>query len=122
MQVGERLFEQCKALVNALIDKLLYELGTGHLLNTDYLSGALCARYTESVVEYLEHARDEIAVLNERIGTFYYRTTGQLQKALSFFEKYRQLREALYEANPDHANVKNGLAISYFKLGEFYRD
>lgn len=122
LQIGDRLFEQCETLVKALIDKLNYAPdGTTHLLNTDYLSGALYAHYAESVVEYLESSRHEKGLLNERIGMFY-RTTGQLQKALTFFEKDAALSEALYEAYPDNVSFKNGLAISYAKLGEFYRD
>jgi len=120
-QVRDRLFEQCETLVNSLFKMLDYEPNTGNLLNTDYLSGALYARYAGSVVEYLESSRHEKGLLNERIGMFY-RTTGQLQKALTFFEKDAALSEALYEAYPDNVSFKNGLAISYAKLGEFYRD
>jgi len=121
LQIGDRLFEQCETLVKALIDKLDYDPETGHLLNTDYLSGAFYARYAESVAESLECARHEIAVLNEYIGMFY-RTTGQLEKALSFFEKGAALSEELYEAHPENVTFKNGLAISYAKLGVFSRD
>jgi len=121
LQVGERLGEQCETLVRELIDKLDYEPGTGHLLNTDYQSGALYARYAESVAKYFESAQYAKGLLNDRIGMFYH-TTGQLEKALCFFEKYNHLREELYEANPANVTFKNGLAISYFKLGEFYRD
>ena len=118
LQVGDRLYEQCKTLVNVLKEILKYDTG-GHLLNTDYLSGALYARYAESVVEYLENARYEKAVLSGRIGMFY-RSTGQLEKALSFFEKYNELCEELYEANPDNVRFKYGLASSYEKLGSNY--
>ena len=119
LQVGERLGEQCETLVRELIDKLDYEPGTGHLLNTDYQSGALYARYAESVAKYFESAQYAKGLLNDRIGMFY-RTTGQLEKALTFFEKYNQLGEELYKAHPENVSFKNGLAISYLKLGETY--
>jgi tetratricopeptide (TPR) repeat protein len=120
LQVGEHLYEQCKTLVIALIEKLEYAPdATGHLLNTDYLSGALYARYAGSVVEYLENARDEIAVLNERIGRFY-RTTGQLEKALSFCEKNHRLRKELYESDMSNPHFKLGLEIAYEKLGDTF--
>jgi len=119
LQVGERLGEQCETLVRELIDKLDYEPGTGHLLNTDYQSGALYARYAESVAKYFESAQYAKGLLNDRIGMFYH-TTGQLEKALCFFEKYNHLREELYEANPANVTFKNGLAISYEKLGQTY--
>jgi len=118
-QVGDRLDDQCETLVRALLEKLDCDPGSGHLLNTDYLSGALYARYAENVAEYLESTPYEKAVLYERIGMFY-RTTGQLQKALSFFEKETQLFEALYKAHPENVSFKNVLAISYEKLGDTY--
>jgi len=41
-----------------------------------------------------------------------------LDQALTFFEKYNQLKEELYAAFPQNVSYKNGLAISYSKLGD----
>ncbi len=41
-------------------------------------------------------------------------------KALKFFELRTELGKELYEANPKSENLKNGLAISYYKLGGIY--
>ena len=121
LQVGERLFEQCETLVNTLKKILNYDRGgSGHLLNTDYQSGALYARYAESVVEYLESAQHEIAVLYEYIGRFY-RTTGQLETSLSYYDKNHHLRVKLYESDPSNVSFKIGLEISYEKLGDTYK-
>ncbi len=47
---------------------------------------------------------------------------GNLDKALSFFEEYNRLEKELYAAYPTNVSFKNGLAISYAKLGAFYQD
>jgi hypothetical protein len=41
---------------------------------------------------------------------------------LTFFEKDLTVSEELYAAYPQNVSFKNGLAISYFQLGRFYRD
>jgi hypothetical protein len=115
------LFEHNKLLFNSLIEKLEYEPGTGHFVNVTYEVAALYARYAESAVNYVAEARDEVAILMERIGG-YHTTTGNLDKALEFFEEYTRLEKELYEAYPNNVSFKNGLAISYAKLGETHTE
>jgi hypothetical protein len=43
-----------------------------------------------------------------------------LEKALDYFERRSQLGQELYDSYPTNVSFKNGLAISYFKLGNFY--
>ncbi|MEM9195447.1 MAG: peroxidase family protein, partial [Myxococcota bacterium] len=43
---------------------------------------------------------------------------GSLDKALTYYEQRSQLGEELYAAYPNNVSFKNGLAISYSKLGE----
>jgi len=43
---------------------------------------------------------------------------GNLEKALTFFEKFKDLEKELYEAYPNNVEFKNGLAISYCKLAQ----
>ncbi|WP_245153460.1 tetratricopeptide repeat protein [Chlorobaculum sp. 24CR] len=117
LQVGERLDEQCETLVKALIDKLEYDM-MGHLVNTDYLSGTLYTRFAESVVEHLDK-QDETVLLMEYIGSFH-TTTGNLSKALRYYEKCNQLSKALMELTPKKWWCKNELAVSYSKLGDIY--
>jgi len=50
------------------------------------------------------------------------RTTGNLDKALAFFEERSRLGKELYEDYPQNVSFKNGLAISYANLGIFNRD
>lgn len=111
-----QLFEDCQTFIYNLIEKLVYEPGTGHFLKATYEEASELARYAESVVQAFPAAEDSIAILCERIGS-YHSTTGNLDKALGFYEKDLQLTKELYEANPNNVSFKNGLAISYEKLG-----
>ena len=43
---------------------------------------------------------------------------GNLDKALEFYEERNKLSKELYEAYPTNVAFKNGLAVSYAKLGE----
>ena len=47
---------------------------------------------------------------------------GNLDKALGFYNDEVKLFEELYAANPNNVAFKNGMAISYYKLGVFSRD
>ena len=48
---------------------------------------------------------------------------GDMEKALDFFQKVINLTKIreLFEANPKSESLKNGLAISYSKLGEIHQ-
>jgi len=112
-----QLYENCAPLIAALTEKLEYEPGTGHFLNATYDAAAVFARYAASVVAAFSEAKDEIAILCERIGS-YHSTTGNLEQALRFFEERSKLGKELYDAYPTNVSFKNGLAISYEKLGD----
>ena len=46
-----------------------------------------------------------------------------MEKALDFFQKrYQPRTRELFEANPKSEALKNGLAISYSKLGDIHQD
>jgi hypothetical protein len=81
-----QLLEHARAMLNKLLEKLLYKLGTGHLDNANYEEVAMYVNYVETVVSHVAAAEDALAVLYERIGN-YHRTTGNLGKALTFFEE-----------------------------------
>jgi|GEM_PF-1775737 len=115
-QNREKLFEHGKLLIATLIEKLDYEPGIGHFFNATYSEAALFAHYAESILKTISNADNQLAILAERVGNFH-QTTGNLDKALTFFEEYFQLRKELYEVYPQNVEFKNGLAISYSKLG-----
>ncbi|MCX7094094.1 MAG: NB-ARC domain-containing protein [Methylobacter sp.] len=114
-----RLRQDCRNLIDSLIEQLEYEPGTGHFINADYQQAALFARHAESVVCHIVEPTENLAVLYERLGS-YHRTTGNLDRALGFFEDETELFKALYEAYPDNVSFKNGLAISYEKQGDMH--
>jgi tetratricopeptide (TPR) repeat protein len=62
----------------------------------------------------------DLAVSYEKLGELF-KTTGQSDKALNFFERVKILFEELYKANPKNEGLKEGLAISYRKLGELFQ-
>ena len=45
---------------------------------------------------------------------------GNFLMALTYFEEYNRLEKELYAAYPENVSFKNGLAISFEKLGETY--
>ncbi len=114
------LLEDCRELINALTELLKYEPGTGHLINISYQEAFLMVRYGSSIVDNIAQADNDLTILCERIGR-YYRTTGNLQQAMTFFEQRSKIGQELFEAYPDNVSFKNGLAISYWKLGDYHR-
>ncbi|MGB5684695.1 MAG: NB-ARC domain-containing protein [Candidatus Electrothrix sp.] len=113
-----RLVEDTRGLISGLIDRLDYDASTGTLIGSRYIDGVDYARYAEAVCFRLRSVGtgDNLSLLYDRIGTFF-RTYGNLEKALKYFEEETDLFEELYEADPKNAGFKNGLAISYEKLG-----
>ena len=117
-QNGELLFEHCELLISTLIDKLRYETDlTGHFLNATYEEALIYAKYAESILQHSKKAEEQLAILAERVGNFH-TTTGNLDKALTFYDDETPLFEELYDAFPSNVSFKNGLAISYSKLGQ----
>ncbi len=116
-----KLFEDAQLLINTLIVKLEYEGDLGHLVNISYETGAFYARYAESILNCIRKAEERLAILAERVGSFH-RTTGNLNKALTFFEQDAKLTKGLFEANHENADIKNNLAVSYERLGQINSD
>ncbi len=115
-QNSERLFDDCKLLISTLIDKLDYQMGTGHLEHVTYETGTLYARYGESILQHIKKAEYLFAILAERVGT-YHTTIGNLGKVLAFFERYAQLMKELYQQYPKNIELKRSHAASCLKLG-----
>ena len=112
-----QLLDHIRTLLNTLIDKLAYEPGTGHFINASYEDAAVYAGYGATVIIHVTAVDENLAILCERIGN-YHLTTGNLDRALGFFEERSRLGKELYEAYPNNVSFKNGLAISYSKLGD----
>ena len=64
--------------------------------------------------------KNELAVSYNRIGIIFYLKEAY-QEALPFYEKYNQLAQELVFANPMDIQLLNGLADSYYCLGQLYQ-
>ena len=77
-------------------------------------------QYDKALKIYLSNNDNKnVALCYERIGSVH-TSLGNLDTALTFFEKYNTLKEELYIADPKNVDFKNGLAISYQKLGKTF--
>ncbi|MEZ4826586.1 MAG: tetratricopeptide repeat protein [Bacteroidia bacterium] len=110
------LYEDCEGMIMVLLEKLKYETGINHLINTTYEEAALWVRYAAAVVEGLEAPYKNTRLICNRIGA-YFTATGDLIQALAWFEKYEEISTRLCESDQENPDFKNGLAISYEKLG-----
>ncbi len=117
-------------MLQGMISTLIERLGNDgkHLTGSSYQDAALYALYAENLVQTLlrtEHTKlinpihEQTAILCGQIGT-YHTITGNLPKALGYFEEDHKLSKELHAAYPDNVDFKNGLAISYSKLGETF--
>lgn len=118
---NQKLNENCKILIDTLINKLEYDANSGHLIHISFKEASLFVRYAESIVRDVSIRNYNIGFLFDCMGN-YFKTTGELPKALQYYTQYNQLREELFKAYPENVGYKNGLAVSYSKLGSLYRD
>lgn len=109
------LRDDCQPLIKCLIEKLDSDV----IHENNYKDSTLLAHYGESIVAVLVLFDYNLTVLCERIGIFY-STTGNLKKALFFYEKSCQVMGQLSKIHSDNQYFKNGLAISFAKLGNTY--
>ena len=64
---------------------------------------------------------NDLAISYLKIGESY-ASLGNLNQALEYFEQYAEMRKELYSSHPQNVSFKNGLAITYAILAQFYRD
>ena len=109
---AKRLLNDCRTLVNSLIKGL--DNDNRHIDN--YQQAALFARLGASVT-YALPIDSDLAYLSQNIGS-YHDDTGNLYLTLQAYQKMLNIQTTLCTAEPDNAHFKNGLAISYGKLGD----
>lgn len=118
-QKNPNLSADCGYLVYTLNEKLAYEPGTGHFINVGYEEAGHFARFAETLLASFDNPDYKLSTLCERTGR-YHQTTGNLERAFFFFEKTIEIDKSLCAAEPDNADFKNDLAISYQHLGNTY--
>lgn len=112
--VAARLSDAANGHVALLLFHLAdTEFTAGNYNDTERLLTEAAAMF-EAAGETFNHT-----VALERLGRFF-QNLGDFQRALDFFEKETSLLEELYAANPRNESLKNGLAISYYKLAGIY--
>jgi tetratricopeptide (TPR) repeat protein len=105
--------DNCGPLIKSLIRELDDEVT--HLDN--YQHSTLFARYTETLISVLNQNDVDQGTLCQNIGAFHI-ATGDLSKAMHAYQKMEDIFSALVSDNSEDKDFKNGLAISYSKLGE----
>ncbi|WP_339710202.1 tetratricopeptide repeat protein [Cyclobacterium amurskyense] len=120
------LWDDCQHLIRILNHKLNYETDSGHLINIDYGEAILWVNYSEFAGNTLlpwfnkHQPRDEgLAWLFDGLG-YFYRTYGDLHKALLNFQTSGMLFKKLKISFPKNVAFQNGLINSYERLGETY--
>ncbi len=108
-----RLLEDCRGLIDALTEGLDNEV----MHEDNYQRATQYARYAETLLLSLNQNDDDLATLCQNIGIFH-SETGDLSKAMQAYQSMADIQSALLLENPDNADFKNGLAISYSKLGQ----
>ena len=115
-QNKDRLEEDTLTQINFFIDKLKYVPGLGHI-EGDFNEIQELVNYSEVFANNYDILNFNKFILFDSLGNFY-KTYGNLDKALKFFEDGSQLTKEHYESNPNNEGFKSGLAISYSKFGE----
>ncbi|MFZ2897182.1 MAG: NB-ARC domain-containing protein [Saprospiraceae bacterium] len=110
---NEQLEEDCAGLVKKLIAGLDSEVAYAE----NYRHSAPLARLAEAVIQSAPWQNDDLGDLCHNLGGFH-TDTGDLTKAMDAYQKMEGVQSALYSNNPENSNLKNGLAISYLKLGK----
>ncbi len=106
------LLENCASLISALCTKLERE----NLHHDNYQHSMVFVRYAEAILNSLSYPNYDLTRLSSNIGN-YYTATGDLSKAMTAYSKMKAIMTDLYNAQPDNPDFKNGLAISFQKLG-----
>lgn len=78
-------------------------------------------RSYQKALKCVEENSRQHGIILERIGNIY-SDLGELDKALQCFEKYNKLLISLLEKDNEDYDIKNLLAISYYKLGTIHSD
>lgn len=91
------------------------------LLHIDRYEQALqFIRYAEAVIVAFVRPTFELTRLSQNIGSFH-KNTGDLNKAMESYLQMESLSHQLLAQEANNADFKNGLAISYFKLGQLHQ-
>jgi len=112
---AERLLNDCRGMFNSL----LRGLDNNNRHQGNYQQAAIFARLGEAVIFSVLTPDRDVATLCQNIGNFH-KETGNLSLMMKAYQNMLEIQTALCSTEPDNADFKNGLAVSYLKLGEAY--
>lgn len=107
------LRQDCEALILALIEKLEPD----NLHEENYKYSTVFVHYAETIVAAFLIPDFLLLLLFQGIGNFNL-DTGNLDKAQIAYLELSTIAEQLLATEPSNVDFKNGLAVSYLKLGE----
>jgi tetratricopeptide (TPR) repeat protein len=76
--------------------------------------------YGEAIAPFLPRVEPNLFFYQQLM--FYYNSSGDLSMSMTWGLKIASLAKGLLKDDPDNSDLKNGLAISYEKLGETHSD
>lgn len=117
---NQNLYADCEGLIKTLIVKLFYN-NIGTLTEVSYEEGSIYSHYVESLIDNLDKVEYDLSLLCERLYNFY-KTYGNIEKAVLYSEKGISICEKLLEKNPKIADYKWVLAKFCLYLGDLYKD
>jgi tetratricopeptide (TPR) repeat protein len=105
------LYEDCEGLIDYLVEMF----DTNPKFNTTWV------RYGESLIKRLPVKNYNDGILSDRLGD-YFESIGDYTKALTYYTIDLNLTKNLIIEYPLNEEFRNGLAISYEKIGHLYQD
>ena len=116
-QKNKRFTLDCQPVIEALANQLAYQPGTRSLVGISYELAGKLVRYANHVLRSITDVDINIAVLLERMGSFY-SVSGHLEASTSCFEKARLIIQALVDNAGEQPESLRVLGIAYDNLAE----
>ncbi|MBK7441319.1 MAG: hypothetical protein IPI65_07255 [Bacteroidetes bacterium] len=107
-----KFFEEAQTMINRLNDGLNDEKW-----HNNFQESVLFARIGLVLIGNINKAEYKFGILSHNLGKFYIET-GNLLLAMRAFTRMQEVFTLLLNSAPHDSDFKNGLAISYSKLGE----
>jgi tetratricopeptide (TPR) repeat protein len=115
----ERLFGDCKGMIDFLVDGLHWNNSIDYDKN-NYKLTILYSHYAENIASIFLNNTYKIALLFERIAVFY-KNIGNINRELENLNKAYQIYKNRLNQNPENLVYKYNLAVLYSKLGDTHK-
>lgn len=116
----QNLYADCMELIKKLIDRLAYD-SNGTLTEVSFEEGLMFSHYAESLIDNFDKVEYDLALLCESLYNFY-KTYGNIKKAVSYSEKGISIAETLLEQYPKNADYRWILARFCLYVGDLHKE